>query len=217
MKKILFLFIAAGLLCSLAGCEEKNLKDSGKAVAQADIKFNCVVKFLKSDESWYLTEQNCELFFEPAAMKITANEPSGQVVWLVSNEQVAVQTKPKAVSDKEIFGLMTDDAICRSLLGLYLAELKASKSGGGQSENFTFEGQVYDFVRSAGKGINLYKKGSGRTDLAVAQGKKRYVLNAYNHLKLDKGGYFPTKIDVYAYDTDREKRLIAQYICQLNQ
>jgi hypothetical protein len=218
MKKLLFLFVAAGLLCDLAGCQEKNLKDSDKAVAQAGLKFNCVVKFLKSDESWYLTEQNCELFFEPAAMKVTANEPSGRFVWLVDNGQVAVQTKPKVISDKEIFGLMTDDAICRSLLGLYFAEMKAPKSGGGKGEIFTFEGQVYDFVRSAGKGINLYKKGSaGRTDLAVAQDKKRYVLNAYNHLKVEGSGYFPSKIDVYAYDTDREKRLIAQYICQLNQ
>jgi hypothetical protein len=217
MKKLLFLFVAAGLLCGLAGCQEKNLKDSDKeTVSRADLKFNCVVKFLRPDESWYLTEQSGELFFEPALMKVTANEPSGRVVWLVNNGQVVVRTKPKVISDKEIFDLMTDDAICRAMLGLYLAEMKASKSGGKQGENFTFEGQVYDFVRSAGKGINLYKKDSGRTDLAVAQGKKRYVLNAYNHLKVEENGYFPSKIDIYAYDTDREKQLIAQYICQLD-
>ncbi|MDD5134456.1 MAG: hypothetical protein PHP01_03475 [Phycisphaerae bacterium] len=217
MKKLFFLFIATGLLYALAGCQEKNLKDSDKTVAQADFKFSCVAKFLRLDGSWYLTEQGCELFFEPAAMKITADEPSGQIIWLVDNGQVTVKTRPKNVYDKDILDLMTDDAICRALLGLYLAELKNMKSDSGTGQSFTFEGQVYDFVCSAGNGINLYKKGSvGKTDLAVAQGKKKYVLNAYNYLKLDKDGYFPTKIDIYACDTDREKRLIAQYICQVD-
>ena len=216
MKKLFFLLVAAGLLFSLTGCQEQKSKNSGKLGGQADLKLASVTKFQRGDGSWYLTEQRHEIFVEQAAIRLTAKEPFGEIILMVQNGRFAVKKSPETrVFDEELFKLMTDESICRALLELYLAELKNPQTRPGQTGSFTFEGQVYDLVYCDQSGAELYKnKSTQRNDLVISQGKKRYILYGYNYLKLEGGGHFPSKIDVYIYNDGSDRKLVAQYDCR---
>jgi hypothetical protein len=218
MKKLLSFLVTTGLFFSLAGCQEGNHEDSGKlGGGQTDLKLASVAKFLRSDGSWYLTEQRHEIFAEPKAIRLTAKESFGEIIWTVQNGQSVIKKNPRTnVFDEELFKLMTDETISRGLLELYLAELESSNVGSGQIDSFTFEGKVYEPVFSDRGGIELYKdKSTGRKDLVIFQGKKRYVLYGYNYLKLEKDRYFPSKIDIYIYNDKSDRKLIAQFTCRL--
>jgi hypothetical protein len=217
MKRLLSILVAAGLLFSLIGCQEKAKESGAQLGGQPDLKLTSVAKFLRSDGSWYLTEQTHEVFAEPKAIKLTAKEPFGQIIWAVQNGKAVVEKSPgRSVFDKELYELITSEAITKGLMELYVAGLGYSDAGSSQADEFTFEGRVYESVFADRDGIELYKnKSTGRKDLAVFQGKKRYVLYGYNYLKVGKAGYFPSKIDVYIYSDKADKTLIAQYICRL--
>jgi len=227
MKKSLSFFVAAVLLFSSAGCQEQKSKNSGKpvelasaeriAARQADLKLACAAKFLRSDGSWYLTEQKHEIFIEEAAIELTTKEPSGEIILTVQNGRFSVRKNFKAgVFDEELFKFMTDEAICGALLELYLAELKSPRTNLRQTGSFTFEGQAYDLVCRDQSGVEIYKnKSTQRNDLVISSGKKRYILYGYNYLKLEKEGHFPSKIDIYVYNEGSDRKLVAQYNCRL--
>ncbi len=217
MKRLFSILVTAGLLFSLTGCQEK-VKESGtQLVRQPDLKLTSVAKFLRSDGSWYLTEQKHEVFAKPKAIELTAKEPFGQIIWTVQNGKAVVKKKPgRSVFDKELYELITNEAISKGLMELYVAGLGYSNAGSSQAEELVFEGKVYESVFAGRNGTGLYKnKSTGRKDLAVFQGKKRYVLYGYNYLKVGKDRYFPSKIDVYIYSDKSDRKLIAQYTCWL--
>ena len=218
MKKSLSFLVTTALLFSLTGCEEKKRTDSVNLAGQADLKLACMAEFLRSDGSSYLTKQEHEIFAKPKAIRLTAKEPFGEIIWTVRNGRFVIEKKPKAgVFDEELFKLMTDETICKALLELYLAELKpSSTSSTSRTDSFTFEGKVYEPVFSDQGGIELYKnKSTSRKDLVISQNKRRYVLFGYNYLKLGEDRYFPSKIDVYTYNEGSDKKLIGQYVCHL--
>ena len=217
MKKSFSFLVAAVLFFSLAGCQEQKSKDSNKLGGQADLKLACVTKFLRSDGSWYFTEQKHEIFIGPKAITLITKEPFGEVILTVRNGQFAIKKSPRAkIFDEELFKLMTDETICRAMLELYLAELKSTPAGAGQTSSIKFEGQTYDLVFSDKSGMEVYKnKSTQRNDLVISQGKKKYVLYGYNYLKRDKAGHFPSKIDIYVYNSGSDRKLVAQYNCRL--
>ena len=218
MKKSLSFLITAALFFSLAGCERKNHTSGSNLAGQADLKLACTTEFLRGDGSSYLTKQEHEVFAKPKAIRLTAKEPFGEIIWAVRNGRLVIEKSPKGdVFDEELYKLMTDEAICKALLELYLAELKPSDTGSTEpTDGFAFEGKVYEPVFSDQGGIKLYKdKSTGRRDLVISQNKKRYILFGYNYLKLKEGRYFPSKIDVYIYNEGSDKKLIAQYVCYL--
>lgn len=225
MKKLLSSLVAAVLFFSLTGCQEQKSKDSSKLEKQADIKLVSMARFLCSwrepspsgDGSWYLTEQKHEISIEPAAIKVTAEEPSGEIILAVQNGQFAVRKGSKAVAaDKELFELMTNETICKALLELYVAELKKTQTDSNQTASLTLEGQVYNLVFSDKNGVEVYKnKATQKNDLVVSQGKRKYILYGYNYLKFAEGRYFPSKIDVYVYNDGSDRKLIAQYDSRL--
>ena len=129
MKKSLSFLVTAALLFSLAGCQERNRTDSGKLVGQADLKLASVAKFLRGDGSWYLTKQEHEIFAKPKAIRLSAKEPFGEIIWTVRDGRLVIKKSPKTiVFDEGLFKLMTDESICKALLELYLAELKNSNT-----------------------------------------------------------------------------------------
>ncbi|MCX5632482.1 MAG: hypothetical protein NTW93_02215 [Phycisphaerae bacterium] len=225
MKKLLIVLVVAVLFLSLTGCQEQKSKDSSKwrkpspsgLEKQADIKLVSMARFLCGDGSWYLTEQKHEISIEPAAIKVTAKEPSGEIISAVQNGQFAVRKGSKAVAaDKELFELMTNETICKALLELYVAELKKTQTGSNQTVSLTLEGQVYNLVFSDKNGVEVYKnKATQKNDLVVSQGKRKYILFGYNYLKFAEGRYFPSKIDVYVYNDGSDRKLIAQYDSRL--
>ena len=218
MKKLLSFLVAAGLVFNLAGCQEKSRTDSSNLAGQADLKLTCEVEFLRSDGSSYLTEQEHEIFAKPKAIRLTAKEPFGEIIWAVRDGRLVIEKSPRtSIFDEELFKLMTDEAICKALLELYLAELKTPDTPStNRTDSFVFEGRVYEPVFSDQGGTELYKnKSTGRKDMVISQDKKRYVLFGYNYLKLKEGRYFPSKIDVYSYNEGSDKKLIAQYVCHL--
>jgi hypothetical protein len=217
MKRLLTILVTAGLLFSLTGCQEKAKESGAQLGRQPDLKLTSVAKFLRSDGSWYLTEQKHEVFAEPKAIELTAKEPFGQIIWAVQNGNAVVKKGPaRSVFDKELYELITNEAITKGLMELYVAGLGDSDAGSGQAEELIFEGKVYESVFADRSGIGLYKnKSTGRKDLAVFQGKRRYVLYGYNYLKVEKDRYFPSKIDVYIYSDKSDRTLIAQYSCRL--
>lgn len=217
MKKSFSFLAAAALLFSLAGCQEQQNKDSDNLAGQADLKLASAAKFQCSDGSWYLTEQKHEIFVEPKTIRLTAKEPFGEIIWTIQNGRFVIQKSPKAgVFDEELFRLMTDETICGALLELYLAELKSLNTGSSRVDNFIFDGKVYEPVFSDQDRMELYRnKSTGRKDLVISQGKRRYVLYGYNYLKLEENRYFPSKIDVYVYNDGSDRKLIAQYACRL--
>ena len=217
MRKLLSFLVAAVLLFGLAGCQERKSKDSGKLEKQADLKLAVTAKFLRGDGSWYLTEQRQDISIEPKAIKITAKEPFGEIILTVQNGQFALKKSSQVnVFDEELFNLMTDEAICKALPELYLAEMKNPQTKSKQTGSFVFEGQVYDLVFSDQSGVEIYKnKSTQKNDLVISSGKKRYVLWGYNYIKFKEGRYFPSKIDVYVYNEGADRKLIAQYSCRL--
>lgn len=231
MKKTILVLISFVLLAGFSGGQgNKSSKKSG-LVQKADFKFSCVAKFLTVDGSsktaglnggWYLTEQNCELYFEFArgkqnrkpVMMVEANEPGGKAAWTVSKDNVVIGKKPKKIVDKKAFELMTNEAVSSAMLGLFLAEARPANIVGGQGGNFLFQGRKYSFAGFFGKNTSFYRAGKdGKICLAVTGGKRRYVLYGYNHIKLENGGSVPSKIDAYVYENPNE---IAQYIIFAN-
>lgn len=201
----------------LTGCQEQHHKKITEPARQADLTLAGTARFLCSDGSWYLTQQKQEIFIKPEEMKLTAKEPSGEIILTVRNGKFAVQKRPAGVIDEELFNLMTDESICKAMLELYLAELKNLPSAIGQAKSLTLEGQVYDLVYRSPSGVEVYKnKSTLKNDLVISQGeKRRYILYGYNYLKMDKAGYFPSKIDVYVYNSGSDRKLVAQYDCRL--
>jgi hypothetical protein len=215
MKRLLSLLIAAILLLSPAGCQEQQKKGDEKPL-KPDLALACEARYLCSDGSWYLTEQRQKIFIKPAAIKITAQEPFGEIVLTTGNGQFLIKKSSQTkVFDEELFSLMTDEGICRGLLALYPAELKKPQINPGQTGNFTFKGQLYDLVFSD-QDVEIYKnKTTQKNDLVITRNKKGYILYGYNYLKREEGGYFPSKIDVYSYNEGADRVLIAQYDCRL--
>lgn len=219
MKKLIFFLVAAVLLISSSGCQEQQSRDSSKQGSEADLRLAAAAKFLCSDGSWYLTEQKQEISIKPRAIKVTAKEPFSELILTVRGGRFIVKKSPYAtVFDDELFSLMTNDTIYKSLLELYLAELKNLQTEPGQSGNIMFEGRAYELVFSDPGGTELYKnKATQRKELVISRKDKvRYVSYGYNYLKNWEGGYFPSKIDIYIYYTDKsDKKMIAQFSCRL--
>jgi hypothetical protein len=229
MKKTVLIFVLlAGLFC----CQGNKSSKKGGLVQKADFRFSCIAKFLAADgtpktaepnDGWYLTEQNCELYFElatggkqsrKAAMMVEANEPGGKAIWMTSEDKLVIKQKPGKIADKKVFELMTNEAVSSAMLGLFLAETKPVNVVGGQGGNFLFQGRKYSFAGFFGKKTGFYRTGKdGKVCLAVTEGKKKYVLYGYNYIKLKNGGSVPSKIDVYVYENPNE---IAQYIIFAN-
>ncbi|MBN1787646.1 MAG: hypothetical protein JW806_04555 [Sedimentisphaerales bacterium] len=216
MKRSFYILVALCLL-SLAGCREEAKKDDAQIEVQPDIKLASVAKFLQDDGSWYLTEQEYEVFAKTKSITLTAREPYGQIVWVVQNGKASVQKKPwRGIFDKELFELITNEAISKGLLELFTAGLGHTYTSSDQGQNFTFEGRIYESAFDDGNGTILYKdKSTGRKDLVVFDGKKRHILYGYNYLKTAKDRYFPSKIDVYVCEDKSGRLLIAQYTCRL--
>lgn len=231
MKKTVLVVVSFVLLAGLFGCEGNKSSKKGGLAQKADFKFSCIAKFLTTgcssktagvNNGWYLTEQNCELYFEYAGgkqnqkpvMTVEANEPGGKAMWTVSEDKLVIKKKPKTIADKKVFELMTNEAVSSAMLGLFLAETKPANIVGGQGGVFLFQGRKYSFAGFFGKNTSFYRAGKDKkVCLAVTEGKKRYVLYGYNHIKLENGGSAPSKIDVYNYENPNE---IAQYIMFAN-
>lgn len=233
-KLRIYNFFVPLCLCGLfifSGCQGNKSSKKGGLAQKADFKFSCVAKFLTADglskttganAGWYLTEQNCELYFESAGgkqnrkpvMTVEANEPGGNAFWTVNEDKLAIRKKPKIIADKKVFELMTNEAVSSAMLGLFLAETKPANIVSGQGGVFLFQGKKYSFAGFFGKNTSFYRAGKdGKVCLAVTEGKKRYVLFGYNYIKLENGGSVPSKIDVYGYENPNE---IAQYIIFAN-
>ncbi|MFA6185622.1 MAG: hypothetical protein WC770_00190 [Phycisphaerae bacterium] len=233
-KLRIYNFFVPLCLCGLflfSGCQGNNSSKKGGLAQKADFEFSCIAKFLIADGSsktagsngsWYLTEQNCRLYFESTGgkqsrkplMTVEANEPGGNAAWTVSEDNVVIGKKPKTIADKKIFELMTNEAVSSAMLGLFLVETKPANIVSGQGGNFLFQGRKYYFAGFFGKNTSFYKAGKdGKVCLAVTEGKKRYVLYGYNYIKLENGGSVPSKIDVYGYENPNE---IAQYVIFAN-
>ncbi|MGA2915131.1 MAG: hypothetical protein ABSE89_03805 [Sedimentisphaerales bacterium] len=178
MRRLLS-FLIIVLILSLAGCQERKSSGSVTLEKPADLKLAVSARFLRSDGSWYLTQQQHDITIEPKAIKIIAQEPFGKIILNVQNGQFNLQ-KSSGLNDfdKQLCELMTDEGICKALLELYLAELK---------------------------NVNV------PTTTKLITGNKRYILFGYNYLKFKEDGYFPSKIDVYAFSEGSEQKMIAQY------
>ncbi|PKL50237.1 MAG: hypothetical protein CVV39_01760 [Planctomycetes bacterium HGW-Planctomycetes-1] len=216
MRKLTYILAAAVLLGGLTGCQQEQKENAGKIDAQTGLRLSCVVEFLRSDGSRYLTEQKCEVSANPKAIKLTAKEPFGEIAWSVKNGAYSVQKPlPSKVFDKDLYSLMMDKDIAAGLLELYLAGLRepASKAG---KEILKFQGQVYEPAAKIGR-VNLYRnQRSGKLDLVTSGSDKLYLISGFNYQKT-KGqkGFYPSKIDIYSYRSDFDKELLAQMSCFL--
>jgi len=217
MKKLISLFAAAILLCSLTSCQQQQKKNTENISAPADLKLSCVAEFLRSDGSRYLTEQKCEVFSNPKSITLTAKEPFGKIAWSVQNGGYSVQKPvPGEVFDKELYSLMMDKNIANGLLEIYLAGLTEKSLAKTDKELLTFQGQSYEPVAQIGK-VSLYRnQSSGKLDLVTSGSDKLYLINGFNYQKT-KGqkGFYPSKIDIYLYRTDFDKEIAAQISCFL--
>lgn len=217
MKKLIFIFAAAILLCSLTSCQQQQKKNAGNIKAKADLKLSCVAEFLRSDGSRYLTEQKCEVSANPKAIKLTAKEPFGKIAWSVQNGVYSVQKLvPRRVFDKELYSLMMDKNIANGLLELYLAGLTEKSAAKTDKELLKFQGQSYEPAAQIDK-VSLYRnQRSGKLDLVTSGSDKLYLISGFNYQKT-KGqkGFYPSKIDIYHYRTDFDKELVAQINCYL--
>jgi hypothetical protein len=218
MRKLISIFAAAVLLCSLTSCQQQQKNESaGNIGAKADLKLSCVAEFLRSNGSRYLTEQKCEISANSKSITLTAKEPFGEIAWSVRNGGYSIQKGvPGRVFDKELYSMMMDNNIANGLLELYLAGLAEKSAAKTDKELLTFQGQSYEPVVQIGK-VCLYRnQRSGKLDLVTSGSDKLYLINGFNYQKI-KGqkGFYPSKVDIYLYRTDFDKELAAQISCFL--
>jgi hypothetical protein len=218
MKKLISLFAAAVLLCSLTSCEQQQKKNAGNIGAPADLKLSCIAEFLRSNGSRYLTEQECEVSANPKSITLTAKEPFGEIAWSVRNGGYSIQKPvPGRVFDKELYSLMMDKNIANGLLELYLAGLtEKTPAKKTDKELLMFQGQLYEPAAQIGK-VSLYRNhSSGKLDLVTSGSDKLYLISGFNYHKTrGQKGFYPSKIDIYLYRTDFDKELVAQISCFL--
>ena len=217
MKKLISILAVSALLFISAGCQEKNRKQSDNLVRKPELKLSCVAEYLRSDGSKYITEQKYEIFRNPDLITLKAKEPFGEIAWSVQNGVYTIQKGvPNKVSDKELYSLMMDKDIASGLLELYLAGMSGEKPAiGNIGKSLTFEGKLFELAAQK-SGVNLYRnKAAGKVDLAVSGINKLYLLHGYNYQKNGRKGLYPSKLDIYQYRTDFDKKLIAQISCFL--
>jgi hypothetical protein len=215
MKKMVLILAASALLFICSSCQEKNRKEGADLIRKPDLKLSCVAGYLRSDGSRYITAQKYEIFANPEGIILSAKEPFGKIVWSVQNGVYTVQEDaPANVFDKELFSLMMDKDIANGLLGLYLQGMAGGNSAAGNSgKTLTFEGQLYEFV-TQNTWVNLYRnKTTGKVNLALSG---KYLLHGFNYQKNGQKGIYPSKLDIYMYLTDFDKKLISQINCSLN-
>jgi hypothetical protein len=215
MKKIVLILTVSALLFNCSGCQEKKRKESVNLTGKPDLKLSCVAGYLRSDGSRYITEQKYKIFASPRAIILSANEPFGEIIWSVQNGVYIVQKGgPENFFDKKLYGLIMDADIANGLLELYLQGMAGGKSAiGNAGKTLTFEGQLYELV-TQNWGVNLYRnKSTGKVNLAVSG---TYLLYGFNYQKNGPKGIYPSKLDIYLYHTDLDKKLAAQINCSLD-
>jgi hypothetical protein len=218
MKKLISILTVSALLLILAGCEEKNRKQSDNLAGKPELKLSCVAEYLRSDGSRYITKQKYEIFRNSDSITLKAKEPFGEIAWSVQNGVYTIQKGvPNKVSDKELYSLIMDKDIAGGLLELYIAGVSGEKPAiGNIGKSLVFEGKSFELAAQK-SGVNLYRdKAAGKVNLAVAgTGNKLFLLHGYNYQKNGQKGLYPSKLDIYQYRTDFDKKLIAQISCFL--
>jgi hypothetical protein len=215
MKKMVLILAASALLFNCSGCQEKNRKKSTDLVRKPDLKLSCVTGYLRGDGSRYITQQKYEIFANPKTIILSAVEPFGKIIWSVQNGVYTVQKDvPEKVFAKELYSLMMDKDIANGLLELYLQGMAGGTAAIGNSgKTLTFEGQLYEPI-TQNTGVTLYRnKAKGNVNLALSGA---YLLHGFNYQKNGQKGIYPSKLDIYLYHTDFDKKLISQINCSLD-
>jgi hypothetical protein len=217
MKKSISILAVSALLFISVGCQEKNRKQSDNIAEKPELKLSCVAEYLRSDGSRYITEQKYEIFRNSDLIMLKAKEPFGEIAWSVHNGAYTIQKGvPNKVSSKELYSLMMDKDIAGGLLELYLAGMSGEKPAvGSAGKSLVFEGNLFELAAQK-SGVTLYRnKGTKKVDLAVSGINKLYLLHGYNYQKNGRNELYPSKLDIYQYRTDFDKKLIAQISCFL--
>lgn len=219
MKKITAVSLI--ILFAIMGCQQKQKNVSQKITVRPDIKLSVVARYIRSDQSQYITQQKYEIFSEPKAIFISSAEPYGSVQWSV---QEGIYTAPnnKKIYDNESFAVMTNKDITQGILELYLAGQNKTQTQSA-NETLNFNGQIYECVAKNAQNVKVFRnKKTGQLDLVTAGSDSNgqfYIIFGYNIEKtgdnVGKIGFYIKKVDIYLQKSDFEKKLIAQLNCSL--
>jgi hypothetical protein len=222
MKNILIYSIVLTGICILFGCNKQQAKpqptQTTQIQVQPDIKVSAVAQYVQKDGSRYITHEKFQIFSNPQAIMLSADEPYGKVVWSIQNGIYAGSNSEKAI-DKDVFNLMTSQEVARGLMNLYLASLGKIQISE-TAETLDFDGKTYTLVAQNDPNVKFYKdKSTKNVDLVtVGQGKEGiYLFSGYNYLKLNQKegqqGLYPSKVDIFLYKASYDKKMLGQLNC----
>jgi hypothetical protein len=224
MKNILISAIVLTGIITLFGCEKQQQKKTAAASkgteikVAPDLKLSAVAQYLQNDGGWYITQLQFDVFSNPQAILLSANEPYGKVVWSVENGiYTGAESKASRAIDKDVFALMTSKDIAQGLMELYLATLNKIQISD-SNEILNFNGKSYECVAKSGENLKLYRNKSTQTVDLVTAGKDpnggTYLIFGYNFEKIiengQQKGLYPSKVDIYLYKAAYDKKLIGQ-------
>ena len=192
------------------------------------LEFDCVVTLYKSDGSFYLTEQNHEIYPPSNSIRISAEEPQGKLVWQLSGE---IFTVSGSLSSSTLEGAEQGDTLPIVAVDRYFAEAILDITTAPVrflDESFAFtkgpkpvkmEGQWYYPIERAkilvddivdfpywSKVVFYQNRDSSRVDMLwfVAAGEKKFLaVRGYDYRKVEKKGVSaPTRVEIFRTDAD---------------
>ena len=177
------------------------------------MEFDCVLTFYNPDGSFYLTEQHYEIYPWSNSIRISATEPQGRFVWLLSEGRFTV------LEGAERFCALTapieNRCFAEAILDITTAPVRLLS----KSVEFTklpgpvkMEGLWYYPIErgSSDTGPHFYKvvyyenRDSSLIDMirfADVRGQKSLVVRGYDYRKVEKMQVLvPTKVEIFRTD-----------------
>jgi len=179
------------------------------------LELDCVVTLYKPDGSFYLTEQNHEIYPMSNSIRISAEEPQGKVVCQLSAGIFSVLEGAEQVGALPI---MANRYFAEAILNITTAPVRfldksfAFTKG---TKPVKMEGQWYYQIERAKipvadvapywpKVVFLQNTGTARVDMlwfVEAGEKKFFAIRGYDYKEVEKGSILvPTKIEIFRTD-----------------
>jgi hypothetical protein len=177
------------------------------------MEFDCVLTFYNLEGSFYLTEQHYEIYPWSNSIRISATEPQGRFVWLLSEGSFTVLEGDERLCD--LTAPIESRYFAEAILDITTAPVRLLS----KSAEFTelpgpvkTEGLWYYPIErvSSNTEPHLYKvvfyknRDSSLIDMirfAGVKGQKSLVVRGYDYRKVEKGQVLvPTKIEIFRTD-----------------
>jgi hypothetical protein len=175
------------------------------------MEFDCVVTFYNPDSSFYLTEQHYEIYPWSNSIRISATEPQGKFVWLLSEGCFTILEGAERFC--AMSALVENRCFAEAILDMMTAPVRfldRAVEFTKLSDPVKLEGLWYYPIEQAGtdeiekplyKVVFYLNNDTSLVDMIRFAGEKSLAVRGYDYRKVEKKRVLvPTKIEIFRID-----------------